>query len=150
MRLIFAVALASLPIGALPLNAGPAADMARAIRETGFDRDECYRVRDVSLVREDVRIYLTAGHIIFSKPVGGRRIAALFAADVEGGDGEVLLLPPDRAERRSLAAYTGSPNLDEHFRAAMFIFTGDDYDRIKKQLADNEFNKKTPEIGALL
>src|SRR5262249_1844420 len=33
---------------------------------------------------------------------------------------------------------------------AMFLFTGDDYDRIKKQLADNEFNKKTPEIGALL
>src|SRR5438874_2823279 len=144
MRLIFAMAIVSLPFGALPLSAGSAADMARAIRETGFDRDECYRVRDISLVREDIRIYLTAGHLIFSKPVGGRRIAALFSADVEGGDGEVILLPPDRAERRSLAAYTSSPNLDEHFRAGLFLFTGDDYERIRKQLADNDFNKKTP------
>src|SRR5262245_48914694 len=101
---------------AVPALAGPAADLARAIRENSFDRDECYRVRDLTVVKEDIRIYLTDGHLIFSKPVAGRRIAAVFTADVEGGDGEVLLLPPDRAERRSLAVYTNSPNLDEHFR----------------------------------
>src|SRR5881227_427998 len=95
-----------------PLCAGTAAEVARAIRENSFDRDECYRVRDLTLVKEDIRIYLTDGHLIFSKPVAGRRIAAVFAADVEGGDGEVMLLPPDRAERRSLAAYTETPNLD--------------------------------------
>ena len=150
MRFIFGVALACAQFGVLPLLAGPAADAARAIRENGFDRDECYRVRDVSLVREDIRIYLTAGHLMFSKPVAGRRIAALFAGDVEGGDGEVILMPPDRAERRSLAAYTSAPNLDEHFHAGLFLFTGDDYDRIRKQLADSDFNKKTPEVGALL
>src|SRR6516225_9336908 len=119
------LALAFLP--QVPLTAGTAADIARAIRENSFDRDECYRVRDLKLVKEDLRIYLTEGHLIFSKPVAGRRTAAVFVADVEGGDGEVMLLPPDRAERRSLSAYTTSPNLDEHFRAAMFLFTGDDY-----------------------
>src|SRR5437879_1549273 len=150
MRLIFAMAIVSLRFGALPLSAGPAADMARAIRETGFDRDECYRVRDISLVREDIRIYLTAGHLIFSKPVGGRRIAALFSADVEGGDGEVILLPPDRAERRSLAAYIGSPNLDDHIRAGLLLFTGDVYEQLIAQMGNNPANRKAPEMAPVL
>src|SRR5215510_13941281 len=82
---------------------GTAADTARAIRENSFDRDECYRVRDLTLVKEDIKVYLTDGYLIFSKPVAGRRMAAVFSTDVEGGDGEVILMPPDRAERRSLA-----------------------------------------------
>src|SRR5208283_3009577 len=70
--------------------------------------------------------------------------------DVEGGDGEIILLPPDRAERRSLAGYIGSPNLDEHFRTALLLFTGDEYDRIKSQFSANPANRKTPEIGAMM
>src|ERR1700693_65852 len=85
--------------------AGTAADVARAIRENSFDRDECYRVRDLTFAKEDIRLYLNDGHLIFSKPVAGRRIAAVFAADVEGGDGEVILLPADRAGPRSPAVY---------------------------------------------
>jgi hypothetical protein len=134
----------------LPVFGGAAADIARAIRENSFDRDECYRVRDLTLVREDIKIYLTDGHLIFSKPVAGRRIAAVFAADVEGADAEVLLLPPNRAERTSLARYSGAPNLDEHFQAGVFLFTGDEYEALRKQIADNPWNKRTPEIGALL
>jgi hypothetical protein len=133
-----------------PVFAGQAADIARAIRENTFDRDECYRVRDVTLVKEDIRIYLTDGHLIFSKPVAGRRMAAVFTADVEGGDGEVLLLPPDRAERRSLAGYIDTPNLNEHFRAALLLFTGDEYDRLKSEMTRSPTNKKAPEVGALL
>jgi hypothetical protein len=137
---------------ALPLAyaSGPAADLARAIRESTFDRDECYRVRELRLAKEDIRIYLTDGHLIFAKPVAGHRIAAVFVADTEGGDAEIILMPPDRAERRSLASYTHSPNLDEHFRMAMFLFTGDDYNALISQMAENTFNRKTPEIGAVL
>ncbi len=134
----------------LPLAGGPAADLAAAVRAGGFDRNECYRVRDLSLVREDIRIYLTDGHIIFSQPVAGRRVAAVFTADVEGGDGEVIILPPDRAERRSLAEYIHSPNLDTHFRTALFIFTGDEYAELAAQIPANPANKKVPEIGALM
>src|SRR5450755_5055856 len=107
-----------------PQWGGTAADIARAVRENSFDRDECYRVRDLTILKEDIRVYLTDGYLIFSKPVAGRRMAAVFSSDVEGGDGEVILLPPDRAERRSLASYIDSPNLDEHFRTALFLFTG--------------------------
>ena len=146
MRWFLALALVS----QAPLTAGTAADIARAIRENGFDRDECYRVRDLRLVKEDLRIFLADGHLIFSKPVAGRRIAAAFVADVEGGDGEVILLPPDRAERRSLATYIDSPNLDEHIRSALFLFTGDDYDRLMSQMPNNPANQKAPEMAALL
>jgi len=130
--------------------AAEADSLARAIRENSFDRQECYRVRDLTLAIEDIKIYLTDGHLIFSRPVGGKRIAAVFVADVEGGDAEVILLPPDRAERRSLASYIHSPNLDEHFRTGMFLFSGDTYQKILAQLPSNATNKRAPDIGALL
>lgn len=131
--------------------AGPsAADTARAVRDAGLDPDQCYRVRDLSLYKEDIRLYFNDGYLIFSKPVAGERIAAVFSADVEGGDGEVLLLPPVRAERQSLARFTGSPNLDEHFSAAVLMFTDssgrDLMDSIEKQGA----GRKAPEMAPLL
>ena len=135
---------------AIPLAAGTGADVARGIREINFDRDECYRVRDLSIIKDDLKIYLTDGHLIFSKPVAGRRIAAVFTADVEGGEGEVILLPPNRAERTSLAAYIDAPNLDDHFRAAMFLFTGADYDALLSQLPNNPANRKDPAAAAAL
>jgi hypothetical protein len=134
----------------IPLAAGTGADVARAIRENSFDHEECYRIRDFSIVKDDLKIYLTDGHLIFAKPVAGRRIAAVFTADVEGGDGEVILLPPNRAERTSLAAYIDAPNLDDHFRAAIFIFTGADYDALLSQIPNNPANHKDPAAAAAL
>lgn len=145
------LAVASLSfLATLPVRAGPAADLARAIREDGLDANECYRVRDLVLAKEDAQVYLTDGYLIFSKPVAGRRIAAVFTTDVENGDGEVLLLPPTRAERRALASYIDAPNLDEHFREAIFLFTGDVYQELLAQLPKNPTNRKVPEIGVLL
>ena len=64
--------------------AGPsAADTARAVRDAGLDPEQCYRVRDLSLYKEDIRLYFNDGYLIFSKPVAGERIAAVFSADVE-------------------------------------------------------------------
>src|SRR5262245_23175567 len=142
--------LVLLLLSCLPALAGTAAELARAVRENTFDRNECYRVRDLTLVREDIRIYLNDGHLIFSKPVAGRRIAAVFTADVEGGDAEIIVFPPNFAERTSLAAYTGSPNLNEHFKTAVFLFTGDDYEQVMKQLPENPSNRKAPELAPVL
>ena len=130
--------------------AGTAADVARALRETEFDRDECYRVRDLTLVEEDIRIYLTDGYLIFSKPVAGRPVAAVFTTDTEGGDGEVMLLPPDRAERKSLSTYIQTPNMDEHIRTVLLLFTGNEHETLTSQMARNPFIKKMPDMGALL
>ncbi len=144
LALFFALALRA------PLPGATAADIARAIRENSFDRDECYRVRDLTLVKEDIRLYFTDGHLIFSKPVEGKRIAAVFTADVDGGDGEVILIPPDRGERAALSKYIHAPNLDDHFRAVVMLFTGDEYEQLRQQLPSNPTNRKVPEIGALL
>ncbi|PWT99938.1 MAG: hypothetical protein C5B51_26020 [Terriglobia bacterium] len=137
-------------LASYPLAAGPAADLARAIHENTLDRDTCYRVRDLTLFKEDIRIYFSDGYLIFSKPIAGRPIAAVFTTDVESGDGEVILRPPSLAERRSLASYTGSPNLDVHFQAVLLFFTGDVYKMLTDQIADNPANRKAPEAGVLL
>src|ERR1039457_3321096 len=133
-----------------PVHGGAGAGIARAGRGNSFDRDPGYRVRDLRVVKEDMKIYLTYGYLIFSKPVAGRRTAAVFSTDVEGGDGEVILLPPDRAERRSLAAFADTPNLNEHIRVAVLLFTGDVYDRLIGQIAANPANRKAPEMAPVL
>ncbi|HTP89855.1 MAG TPA: M1 family aminopeptidase [Bryobacteraceae bacterium] len=150
VRRLLVIGVLSGILPAIAATAGTAAGIAASIRESSFDRDECYRIREVSFTREDLRLYFTQGYLIFSKPVAGRPFAAVFSADVEGGDGEVILFPPDRAERRSLALYTDSPNLDEHIRGALMLFTGDTYAQLKAQLAANPTNRKAPEIAPVL
>jgi hypothetical protein len=138
-------------IGVSCFAAGPtAAELAKQIHDAGLDPDECYRVRDLSFQKEDIRIYLTDGYLIFSKPVAGSRRGAVFTAEVEGGDGEVLLLPPYRGERQSLAMFTQSANLDEHFQAALMIFTDASAQGLLDRIVKEGTGKKAPEVGPSL
>ena len=101
-----------------------AAKIAEAFSNIAVDPHQTYRVRDLQIVRGDIKIYLTDGVLAFATPVAGRAVAAVFTTALsETGDAEVLLLPPQRSERASLASFTGSPNLDEHFSSALFIFS---------------------------
>ncbi len=95
-------------------------------------------------------MYFTDGYLIFSKPAGGQRVSAVFTTDLEGGDGEVILLPPSRGERQSLAKFTESPNLDEHIAAAMLVFTDGTGDLLRDRIEKESLGKKTPEMGALM
>ena len=70
-----------------------AASTAKAIQQADLDPEQCYRVRDLAFQKEDVKVYLNEGHVIFLKPVQGRRIAAVFVADVDGGDAELMIFP---------------------------------------------------------
>jgi hypothetical protein len=148
MRWVFAVVVCLWP--GLARGAVSAADVAREVREISLDAGECYRVRDLALPKDEARFFFTDGYLIFAKPVAGVRMSAVFTADVDGGDAEVLVLPPNRGERRSLASYTGSPNLDEHLRAAVLIFSDDTYAKLTEQIRQNEANKKVPEMGAMM
>src|SRR5579862_3986154 len=125
-------------------------ELERGVHEVELDRAECYRVHDVQISKDDIHFYFTDGYLIFAKPVEGVRLAAVFTADVEAGDAELLLLPPDRSERRSLAVYTGSPNLDEHINAAVLLFGDNTYADLMQQIRGNEFNRPQPEMGALM
>ena len=125
-------------------------DIMQAIRENGLDPTACYRVRDLSFAKEDVRIYLNEGYVVFTKPIEGRRTGVLFSADVEGGDGEVIVLPPTRAERQSLARYTSSANLDEHIRTGFFVFADGTAEDLIDRISKEQTGKPAPEMGALL
>jgi hypothetical protein len=128
-----------------------AADLARIIREAGMDPTECYRVRDLSFVKDDIKLYLNDGYLMFSKPVMGQRLSALFTTDVEGGDGEVIVIPPSRSERQSLATFTQSPNMDEHVRTILMILTDDSMAVLRTALEQQpDLAKKVPAAGAVL
>ena len=136
-------------VWATAFAASPAAEIAQQVRSAKLDPTECYRVRDLSLAKEDLKLYLTEGYLIFSKPVHGERVSAVFSADVEGGDGEALLLPPYRGERLSLARFTPSPNLDEHLRAAVMVFSDGSAQTLLDAIARGG-GRKMPELGPLL
>ena len=115
-----------------------------------MDPAECYRVRDISLVRDAAKLYFNEGYIIFASPIAGHRPAAVFVAEGEGGDGELLLLPPLKAERRSLALHAKSPNLDEHFTQALLLFGDAAYAELMQQIKASPHLRKAPEQGAAL
>ncbi len=133
-----------------PAASHSAADLGKSLLNAGLDPAQCYRVRDLIVTREDARFYLTDGYLIFSKPVDGAPVAAVFIADTEGDDGELLMLPADRSERRSLAAYTGAPTLDEHFTNALFVFTGTADRALFDDVRQHPGVRNVPDIGALM
>ena len=133
-----------------PLRAQTGAALVQSIRSAGPDLTACYRVRDVTLAKEDLKLYLTEGILLFSKPVNGERISAAFSADVEGGDGEVLLLPPYPGERQSLAKFSQSPNLDQHFRAAILLSTDGSLQQLFDRLSKGEEGRPMPELAPLM
>jgi hypothetical protein len=142
-----------IPMFALALGAfaqtHAAADLGRQVLSAGLDPDECYKVRDLEITEEDARFFLTDGYLMFGKPVSGAPLSAVFSADTDGGDAEVLLLPPDRSERKSMAGYTGAPNLSEHFAQAAFIFTEPEARALLEKVRTGD-SRKTPDIGVIM
>ena len=153
MRLSAVLVLLSAFVTALPLGrsaitaVGPAAAVLEAIRTVTIDPNACYRVRDLTLRRGDVRFYLTDGFLAFSKPVAGAPIAAVFSSVVDGGDGEVILIPPNRDERVNLAAKTHAPNLDEHLHDAILFFADDTAAQWQAQMKGSEWIHQDPAKG---
>ena len=140
----FLLALSLLPALAAQ-SVQSASSLAGDLRQLTLDSTQTYKIRELELVRGDVKIYLTEGTLSFLKPIAGRTVAAIFdTSKVEGGDGEVLLLPGRRSERASFARYTKSPNLNEHFGSALFFFTDATQKDLMRQIEERPV-KKTPE-----
>jgi Peptidase family M1 domain len=126
-----------LSIYARPVACQTAAELTQSIRQLSIDPQETYRVRDVRLRKGDVNIYLNEGVLSFTTPIGGRIVGAVFTTrGIDAGDAEILLLPPQAAERASLASFTKSPNLDEHFSTAVFFFSDETRQQILEQITD--------------
>ena len=142
--------MAALLFAALELTAATATEKLAEIGRLSLDAAQCYRFRDLFLEREDFKFYFSDGRLIFARPVGGRILAALFIADSASDEGELILIPPTRRERRSLNRFTSQPVLNEKFRQAMMFFTDDTAAVLRSTLAANEFNKADPKAGERL
>ena len=95
-------------------------ELLAKIRRNHIDPSAVYHVRELPLVREDVRFYFTDGILALLEPVEGRVTGAIFV-----GEGETLVMPPDPSEKRHLARFAGAPVLNEKFNAGFLRF-GDD------------------------
>jgi len=132
-----------------PACARTAAELGDEIQHIALDPAECYRVLDLNFSKEDVKVYLGSGYLVFAKPVRGTHLGAVFVAN-DSGDADVLLLPPTRSERSSLATFTNSPNLEEHFKTAAMVFTDGTGDDLLAGLQNNPASKKSAEMGGLI
>jgi hypothetical protein len=77
-------------------------------------------VRSASLDRPSLHITLEDGTIAFTQDVLGKITGAFFE-----GEGEVLLVPPNDVERKSMSLFTGTAILEERFSTAFFRFNDD-------------------------
>lgn len=108
---------------------GPAEALYEQLRTVELDSSRVYLVRDASLDRAPLHISLNDGTIAFTHDVAGRITGAFFE-----GDGEVLLAPPDRTERSSMALFTGAAILEEGFVTAYLRFNDDTFKELEPAL----------------
>src|SRR5215831_3446818 len=119
--LILAAALGSAcAAGQTAEPATGAVALYRELLNPSLDAKDVYQVRDVSILLEDLHISISDGTMAFTREVNGHVTGAVFE-----GVGEVLLVPPNRAERTSLALFTNSAVLEQRFQSAYFRFSGD-------------------------
>lgn len=110
-----------------------AAALYRQLRNVHLDPKKVYRIREASIEREDVHITLDDGLIAFTQAVDGRITGAFFE-----GEGEILLIPPDRVERRSLGLFTKSGVLEEKLTTAFLRFNDDLAEELSPSLREHE------------
>jgi len=96
---------------------GPAESLYLQLSSVGLDPARVFKVRDSSLDRAAIHISLEDGTLAFTRDVMGRITGAFFE-----GDGELLLIPPNEVERKSMSLFTGMAILEERFSTAYFRF----------------------------
>ncbi len=120
-------------IQAMAQTPGSAQALYRQLRSVGLDPTKVYDVRDAVLQRQDVHLALDTGTIAFTRAVDGRITGAFFS-----GEGEILLLPPDRAEKVALGLFTGAAILEEKFTTAYLRFNDDVFAELKASLRETD------------
>ncbi|MGC2446941.1 MAG: M1 family aminopeptidase, partial [Candidatus Sulfotelmatobacter sp.] len=107
----------------------PAEALYLQLGSVGLDTARVYQVRDASLDRASIHITLEDGTIAFTQDVMGRITGAFFE-----GEGEILLVPPNEVERKSMSLFTGMAILEERFATAYFRFNDDLMAELKPDL----------------
>lgn len=97
----------------------------RQLRSARLDPKRIFRLRNASLEREDVHFTFENGVIGFLQEIDGRVTGAFFE-----GEGEVLIIPPDRVEKRSLGVFTKQGVLEEHFSSVFLRFNDETFSEL--------------------
>ena len=120
LGLLGSVLFAQTPVPA-PGGCPPtAAALYSRLSSVTLDEHRIYHVRGATIDRADMHLDLDDGTLVFTEEVCGRITGAFF-----DGEGEVLLRPPSRVERESLALFTGMAIFEEQFTAGYFRFNDD-------------------------
>jgi hypothetical protein len=112
---------------------GAAESLYQQLSRVGLDPQRVFRVRDAALDRAAIHISLDGGTMAFTQDVLGRITGAFFQ-----GEGEVLVVPPNQAERKSMSLFTGMAILEERFSTAYFRFNDDTAFELKPGLRSPE------------
>jgi hypothetical protein len=116
------------------LHLDSAASLYLELRTVGLSKSRVFHLRDVSIDRTAFHITLNDGTIAFTEDVAGRVTGAFFQ-----GDGEILLFPPNRYERASMALFTGGAILEERFVTAYFRFNDDTFAELRPSLVPVDY-----------
>jgi hypothetical protein len=100
------------------------------LRSVGLDEQRVYHVRGASIDRPNLHLAFDDGTLAFTEDICGRVTGAFFE-----GEGEVLLRPPNRVERESLALFTGMAILEEQFTSGYLRFNDDTVSALQPFLA---------------
>jgi hypothetical protein len=119
LGLLLCALSASSALGQSPTEK-PAETLYLQLGQVGLDPARVYQVRGASLNRSAVHITLEDGTIAFTQDVMGRITGAFFE-----GDGELLVVPSNEVERKSVSLFTGMAILEEHFATAYLRFNDD-------------------------
>jgi len=90
------------------------------LRSVGLDPQRIYQVREASIDRPGLHLDFDDGTMAFTEDICGRITGAFFE-----GEGEIRLRPPNRAERGSMALFTGMAILEEQFTTGYLRFNDD-------------------------
>ncbi len=98
-----------------------------------LDAHRVFHVRGGAIDRPSLHLDFEDGTLAFTADICGRITGAYFE-----GEGEVLLRPPNRVERGSMALFTGMAILEEQFTSAYLRFNDDTADQLRPDLSAGE------------
>lgn len=127
--LLIVLAACAYPQTATVPSKGTAESFYMQLRSVGLDKAQVFKIRDAAIDRGPIHLSFDDGTIAFTQDVQGHVTGALFL-----GDGDILLRPPNAAERASLALFTGAAILEEDFSLAYLRFNDDVYAELRSSL----------------
>ena len=114
----------------------PAEQLYLQLRSVELDAARVFDIRDGALDYPKLHITFDDGKIGFTSDVYGKITGAFFE-----GDGELLVVPPNQAERASMMLFTGAAILEERFHTAYFRFNDNMFSDLQPYLRPSSSGK---------